>query len=174
MQCFPARTYEQLHFLRLSTNLIMKLSEIMLKEGIMRKFGALFVFLSVGLFILCAAPPVFCQSFNTDTEIMPIDSSDLNGDADVYLEAISDEMLFPKPPTKRGTLIVINNSSYCADGSLDGKSKFTNLQPGNKATIKNVPYGSHKFEAKQCNGGSVKWNPVTYTQGSSFTITLTN
>ena len=39
---------------------------------------------------------------------MPIDSSDLNGDADVYLEATSDEMLLPKPPTKKGTLIVIN------------------------------------------------------------------
>jgi hypothetical protein len=153
----------------------MKLSEIMLKEGIMRKFGALFVFLSVGLFILCAAPPVFCQSYQTDTEIMPIDSNDLSSDADVYLEATSDEMLFPKPPAKKGTLVVINTSSYCADGSLDGQPLFTGLNPGYKVTFtRKIPYGTHKFEARQCNGGSIRWNPITYTQGSSYTITLTN
>ena len=39
---------------------------------------------------------------------MPIDSSDLSGDADVYLEATSDEMLLPKPPARKGTLVVIN------------------------------------------------------------------
>ena len=64
---------------------------------------------------------------------MPIDANDLNSDADVYLEATTDEMLFPKP-TRKGTLIVINSSSYCADGTLDSKSLFTNPQPGYKVT----------------------------------------
>ena len=140
----------------------------------MRKISVLFMFLTVGLFILCAAPPVFCQSFETDAEIMPVDANDLNNDADVYLETTTDEKLFPKP-ARKGTLIVINSSSYCADGTLDGKSLFTNLQPGYKVTFtRQIPYGSHKLEAKQCSGGSIRWNPVTYTQGSSYTITLTN
>ena len=149
----------------------------------MKKIGIFFVFLSVVLLVLCVTPRVFCQSYDLDsltTEMVPADSDDLNGinsdgevtALEVTSEAMSLPQALPTPKVKFGTLTVINSSSYCCDGYLDGKERFTNLQPGAKITVKKVQYGSHSFTGKECNGGTHYWSAYTYTQGSSFTLTL--
>jgi hypothetical protein len=152
----------------------MKLSETMLKEDIMKKYGVSFLFLSVALFILCAAPPVFCASDNT--EIMSYDPNSLDSDNDneMVLEATSDELLTIDVMRKKtGTLYIVNSSSYCAEIYLDGK-KYTDLQAGKQFTITKVPYGTHKFEGKECSNGSLRWGPTNYRQGATYTITLKN
>jgi hypothetical protein len=142
----------------------------------MKKLSMMLILLSVGFIVLSTVPSVFGQSF--DLEITPNNIDELNDNSDVTILGTSDQAAdtdrAASKPAKKGKLIVINESTYCADVYLDDKKVYEDLPAGKTLTLKNVPQGTHEFYASECKGGSVHWGPLNYTQGSSYTITLKN
>lgn len=141
----------------------------------MKKLSMMLILLSVGFLVLSTVPSVFGQS--PDLELTPISTEIQEDNSDLVLEGTDDQADTERAarPAKKGKLIVQNQSSYCADGFLDDKKIFEDLPPGYKVTVKGVTQGSHEFYASECkDAGNISWGPITYTQGSSFTITLKN
>ena len=133
----------------------------------MKKLCMLITVLSIVFLVVGTPPSVFGQS--DDLEMNILETDDFDDDSDISILGKPDELLGNR---QKGILIVKNQSAYCADLVLDGQKFDANLQPGSQAKITKIPYGSHTFKADECTGANIHWNPVTYTQGRKYTITL--
>jgi hypothetical protein len=75
--------------------------------------------------------------------------------------------------TGTGTIIVINESSYTVNVSLDGELVYSGLQPNYKLTIRKVAKGPHELYAETADG-KLHWGPINFKLRRKFTWTLTD